>query len=284
MRGPARPTQISPRAFIVYVLLAVVFVVWQHAAAAHGARSLPERIVLRVVGPVASLCSSAVAGAGDVCLSLAAAGRLASENKQLRTELAQLRAQVIELAECRRENERLRHLLRMPMPPNLEFIGLAEVIGRSPGLLNRRLKLRAAAGVELARDDIILDGGYLAGRVLDAAGSIAEAVLIVDQQHAVAVIDQRSRDQGMLYAQPASKGGTSLLRLEKITGRKDVVVGDLLLTSGLGQVYPKGIPVGRVISVLTSPAGKETIAAVVKPLADVDRLELVTVARPRVQP
>jgi rod shape-determining protein MreC len=262
----------------VLIVLAVVLTVWQHAAWSRKARAWPERVIIRVLTPGVSVLSAVVAGVGDIAFSLAAAGRLGRENRCLRDEAARLRADKTRLAEYVLENRQLRFLLKAPTPAALETVGVGEVIACSPGLLNRRVKIRVADGVELAKDDILLSGGCLVGRVLEAVGSAAEAVLIVDSQHAVAVVDQRSRDQGMLYSQPSS-GGPNLLRLDKIIGRSDIMVGDLMLTSGVGQVYPKGIPVGRVIEIMASPSNPRVVSAVVKPLADLQHLEFVTVAR-----
>lgn len=279
MRGPSSPTTVSARQAVLLCLLAIALTIWQHAAWGRGARAWPERLVVRLLSPALITASAIAAGLGDLAISIAASGRLGRENKWLREEAARLRADNIRLAELAAENAHLRQLLNTPMPANLEFVAVAEVVARSPGLFTRRIRIRAASGVELAKDDIILSGGCLVGRILDVTGPIAEAVLIVDQQHAVAAIDQRSRDQGMLYAQPPSPAGLNLLRMEKIVGAFDVAVGDLILTSGLGQVYPKGIPIGRVSRVVANPASTRVVTALVKPFVDIERLEFVTVAR-----
>lgn len=278
MRHEASASEGLGRAAVVLIILALSLTVWQHIAWGRGGRAWPEKLVLRVLTPAVALASSVVAGVHDVAFSLAAAGRLGRDNQCLRDEAARLRADNARLSEQVAENKELRKALNAPMPAELERVAVAEVIARSPGLIKRRAKIRVAQGVELAKDDILLSGGHLVGRLLEASGSVGEAVLIVDSQHAVAALDQRSRDQGMLYAEPPS-GGPDLLRLDKVVGRCDIAVGDLLLTSGLGQVYPKGIPIGRVIQITTSPASSRVLSATVKSPVDLQRLSFVTVGR-----
>lgn len=268
----------------VLVALSLVLTVWQHVAWGRGTRALPERVVMRLLTPVVSVLSTVVAGVGDVAFSLASAGKLGRENRALREEAARLRADNLRLVEQIAENRQLRETLNCPQPPTVQRVGVAEVIARSPGLLSRRAKIRLADGVELAKNDILISGGALVGCVLEAMGSVGEAVLIVDSQHAVAAIDRRSRDEGMLYAHPPSSGGPDLLRLDKIVGRADIALGDVMLTSGLGQVYPKGIPIGSVIQVIASPTSSRVVTALVKPLVDFQRLEFVTVARVKQTP
>ncbi|MCD6350797.1 MAG: rod shape-determining protein MreC, partial [Armatimonadetes bacterium] len=266
------------RVATVLILLAVVLTAWQHAAWSKGERCWPERVLLRLLMPAVGFVSGVEAGVSDIAFSLAAAGKLGRENRWLREENARLRADKIRLAELATENRQLRKALKAPLPAKLEPVGLAEVISRSPGPMRRRVKIRVAGGVELAKNDILLSGGALVGRVLEATGSTGDAELIVDREHAVAAVDQRSRDQGMLYAQPAP-GGPDLLRMDKLVGRCDLAVGDLVLTSGLGQVYPRGVPIGRIIAISAGPASSRVVSATVKPLADLDRLEFVLVGR-----
>jgi rod shape-determining protein MreC len=267
------------RLVAVLALLAALLTIWQHAAWAHGKRAWFERAGVRLLTPGVVLTSRVVAGVSDIGYSLMQAGRLRRENMALRDECSRLNADRVRLAEHFAENRQLRQLVGAPLPPNTHKVAVAQVVGRSPGLMRRRITVKVAAGIELAKDDLLLYGGCLAGRITDAEKSMGEAVLVVDPDHAVAVIDQRSRDEGMLYVETPTEGRGDLLRLDKVVGRCDVAPGDLILTSGLGQVYPKGIPVGSVVAVTSNPAGGQVISALVKPFVDFDRLEFVTIAR-----
>lgn len=263
----------------VLVLLALLLTIVQHSAWKRSQRSVAERAVQRVLGPGVVLLSRAGTAVGDLGFSLASAARLRRENRILREECQQLSADRARLMELVAENTQLRSELNCPLPPKLSRVAVVHVIGRTPGLLRRRVTVRAASGVFLAKDDVLLQGGCLAGRVLEANGPQAEAVLLMDAEHAVAGIDQRSRDQGMLYAEPPASGRRDLLRMDKLVGRCDMAPGDVIVTSGVGQVYPKGLPVGRVVAVTHSPGAGGVVSALVQPFVDLDRAEFFTVAR-----
>jgi rod shape-determining protein MreC len=67
--------------------------------------------------------------------------------------------------------------------------------------------------------------------------------------------------------------------MDKLVGRCDMAPGDIIVTSGVGQVYPKGLPVGRVVAVTYSPGAGGVVSALVQPFADLDRAEFFTVVR-----
>ena len=268
------------RLVAVLALLAAVLTIWQHAAWARGKRAWPERVAIRLLNPGVVTISRGVAAVSDTGFSFMQAGRLRRENMELRDECARLNSDRVREAEHFAENRQLRALVGAPPPTNTHKVAVAQIVGRSPGALNRRVTVKVEGGTELAKDDLLLYGGCLAGRITDADKSVGQAVLIVDAEHAVAAIDQRSRDEGMLYAE----GGGDMLRLDKVVGKCDVQAGDMILSSGIGQVYPKGIPVGTVVAVTSNPAGGQVVSALVKPLVDFDRLEFVTIARVQVGP
>ena len=259
-------------------LAAAVLTAWQHVAWSHDRRAMPERVVITLLTPLQVFVSAAFTAAGDLAWSLADSARLRQENRELREEVARLQADRLRLMEYFIENKKLRRELRAPLPPVFDRVAVARVVGRSPGLLRRRITVKAASGVQLAKDDVILSGGCLAGRIIEAHGSIGRAVLIIDHEHALAALDQRSRDQGMLYAEPVVSG-PDILRMDKLVGRCDLRPGDVIITSGLGQIYPRGLPVGKIQQVVKPSGAGRAVRALVKPFVDFDHLEFVTVVR-----
>jgi rod shape-determining protein MreC len=91
--------------------------------------------------------------------------------------------------------------------------------------------------------------------------------LIIDQNSAVDCITQRSRDKGIV------KGISSkACKLEYVLKTSDVVVGDMVVTSGLDRVFPKGIPVGRVVEV-ENILGELFKDITIRPMVDFSKLE-----------
>ena len=117
---------------------------------------------------------------------------------------------------------------------------------------------------------VITDEGVV-GLVTGTSPNAAKAMLVLDRQSRVDAVIQRSRARGMV-----SGNGAGELGFEFVVLGADVRAGDVVITSGLGGVYPKGLKLGEVIDV-TDPFGSLTQAARLKPSVDFGRLEQVFV-------
>ena len=111
------------------------------------------------------------------------------------------------------------------------------------------------------------------GRVTKTYGWTSRIQLITDPSSAVSSVTERTREPGILVGD--SGGGCRLLYVGK---HADVVPGDLIITSGLDGIFPKGVPAGEVVKVSRSSAGY-FMDIDVKPTADIARLEEVLVLR-----
>lgn len=113
----------------------------------------------------------------------------------------------------------------------------------------------------------------LVGQVIEVAPHTSRVLLINDVDSRVSVLIQRTRQPGMLV-------GTALggCWIQWLAPDADVATGDLIITSGLGPVYPKGLVVGTVEAIETDPAGLSKQAQV-KPAVALDRLEEVVILR-----
>jgi len=121
--------------------------------------------------------------------------------------------------------------------------------------------------------------GGLVGRVVEAHGDRGEVVLLLDAEHAVACIVQPSRDEGMVYPAPEAQRGEQMLELSKLSRGSEIRVGQTVLSSGLGEVYPPKIPIGKIERVERSPVGGGAVVAYVRPFVDFNHLDYVIVMR-----
>jgi rod shape-determining protein MreC len=113
----------------------------------------------------------------------------------------------------------------------------------------------------------VVNADGVVGRLVSVSPNYSKVLLIIDQNSAVDCIIQRSRDEGIV------KGLTAkLCVLEYMLKTSDVVVGDKVVTSGLGRVYPKGLPVGKVLEVVNIP-GELFKDIKVVPMVDFSKLE-----------
>jgi rod shape-determining protein MreC len=113
---------------------------------------------------------------------------------------------------------------------------------------------------------VITDNGVV-GLVTATSENASKTMLILDRQSAVDGIVQRSRARGVVRGQ-----GRGELQFEFVVRGGDVRVGDVVITSGLGGVYPKGLRLGEVLEVSES-GGQLMQLATLKPAVDFGRLE-----------
>ena len=208
---------------------------------------------------------------------LRAAGSVVSNLGVSRTEVAtlrrqnsELRSRNAELEEARQENERLRALVKFVQTRNLESLG-ARVIGRAPNSWEGVITIDrgTADGVE-AGMPVIGDAGLL-GQTIEVTPNSAKVRLITDQRSGVAALVQASRIEGI------ARGSIDRqLTLDFVSSESTVRAGDVVLTSGIGGVYPKGLVIGEVTSVKAQP---NTLAPTItlRPSARLDDMEEVLV-------
>lgn len=191
------------------------------------------------------------------------------ENRQLKGTLQQIKLRDAALLEARRENERLRELLGFKEGFPGEILG-ARIVGRTPAYLSNIMLIDRGArdGVEI--DMPVVTGEGIIGRVILVSPNNSQVQLISNADASVGVVVERTRSPGVLRGT-----GDPLLNLLYIGNSDPVEAGDLILTSGLDGIFPKGLPVGQVVE---SKQGKLVFREIqVKPIADLVRIEEVLI-------
>lgn len=166
-----------------------------------------------------------------------------SEVALLRKQNTDLRTRNAELEEARQENERLRSLVGFVETRDLESVG-ARVIGRAPNSWEGVITIDRGSndGVK-AGMPVIGDAGLL-GQTVEVTANSAKVRLITDQRSGVAAIVQSSRVEGI------ARGSIDReLTLDFVSSEATIRAGDVVITSGIGGVYPKGLVIGEVTSV-----------------------------------
>lgn len=169
---------------------------------------------------------------------------LSRENAELRRAVGQLTQEIVRLRETERENERLRALLHyVQQHPGQEHL-LASVIGWEPDNLTEAILIDKGRTHRVQEGMVIVAEAGLVGKVTQAYERAAKVRSVTDPGSAVSALIQRSRVQGVIRGHPSGR-----LNMAFVGRGEDVVVGDLVLTSGLGGGFPKGILIGQVKAV-----------------------------------
>jgi rod shape-determining protein MreC len=199
--------------------------------------------------------------------------RAQQENRELETQLVAARAEIQQLSEQAAEAQRLRRLLefkqRLPFPT----VG-AEVIAASPGDASKSIYIDKGSDDGLAADLAVITPAGIVGKTIAVFPRTAQILLITDSSSGAAATLEKSRVQGIVKG-----AAVNACQLNYVMNEAPVEVGEHVLTSGLDQIYPKGLPIGTVAEVREGNIYK-TIK--VKPSAELDRLESVLVVlKPR---
>ena len=213
-----------------------------------------------VINAVSRPIEAARETAGDVRDYLA----LKAENESLRLQNETLIEWQRVARELQAENANLKGLLNFQPTPRASFIA-ATVVADTSSSFVRSLIVLAGSRAGVARGQAAVTGAGLAGRVLEVGERSARILLLTDINARIPVVAERSRDQAMLAGR-----NSDLPELLYLPRDSDVKVGDRIVTSGQGGVFPAGLAVGEVVSVTNGRAE-------VRPYVDFSRLETLRI-------
>src|SRR5689334_3910979 len=189
---------------------------------------------------------------------------LQKEVDQLRNELRDQRLMTLRQAALESENATLRGLTTA-LPEVIEKRLIGEVINVEVSTLRQRLLVNRGGNSGVHKAQPVITGEGVLGQVFRIGPFSSEIILITDSEHALPVQVLRSGVRSIALG----TGRSTSLELPYVPQNYDVKVGDLLVTSGLGRVFPYGLPVARVTKVERDPAQPlSTIHAV--PLAGIE--------------
>lgn len=162
---------------------------------------------------------------------------------ELEAENAELTARVAELAEYQATSERLEKLLNLQSTYNLQSTA-ARIIGQSSDAWSDTVTIDKGSLDGISVNMPVTNSTGVIGQVIEVAPNASTVRLLTDEGSGVSAMIQDTRAQGMVQGQP---DGT--LRMDYVSVDADVKEGDIIITSGIGGVYPKGLPIGTVASV-----------------------------------
>lgn len=234
---------------------------------------LTKHVLLTSVSPflrAAAISKAAAVGLWNEYIDLR---RVRRDNQLFQDEIRQLRAQVGALREAALENSRMSELLELKRRLDAEAVA-ARVIGKDSTSWFRTILIDRGGRGGIQRHMVVVTTEGLVGRVVDVTALSSRVQLVTDPESSVGVLIQRSRVTGVAGG---SQGGT--VQIKYLPLMADVVVGDRVFTSGMGGIFPKGIPLGRVIKSSRPTNGALFQETEVQPLTDFSRLEEVMVLK-----
>ena len=161
----------------------------------------------------------------------------------------QLEATVSQMSELQKENDRLLGLLGVTeTTPEVDYIA-ASVTAKEAGgwFVTFTVNKGEADGVK--KDDPVLNDSGLIGRVMSVTDHTATVIAIIDSRSAVAGMVERTRDNGVCHGSLYVNENDNLLLMNYLPAGSEINTGDRVITSGLDDIYPKGLFIGTVRSI-----------------------------------
>ncbi len=259
---------------VVLVVLGVALGVARDRAVRRGKPFVVQATVRSILAP-SQMAFSTIAAAGQRAVRiLRPRSALLKENASLRNEVARLELENMRLRKASAENARLRQALRLQDSLTLKMVA-AQIISRKESNWFDTATINRGSRAGIARGDaVITHRGLLVGQILEVDPFTSQIVSITDSSSAIGAMVQRSRSSGILQGQ----GGDYLI-LSLFSKDADVTESDIVISSGVGQVIPKGFEIGRVVMV-ERKAIEGTTSVQVRPGMSFDEVEQVFVVKP----
>jgi rod shape-determining protein MreC len=228
-----------------------------------------EVVTFGIFSEVQRTVSGGFSGVRNVWSNYVGLRHVKTENDELKRQLAAAQIAVQEQRALADRARGLQKLLELHDRVELATTG-AEIIGAAASPDFRTLTIDKGTRDGLRPDMAVIAPPGVVGRIVVPSARSAKIQLLIDRNAAAGVIIERTRAQGVVVG-----SGDDRLQMQYVSEASDVAVGDLVVTSGIDTIYPKGLAVGTVESVeRNGPAFKKIV---VKPAVDFTRLEEVLI-------
>ena len=230
----------------------------------------PGRIAISIVAPFQKMIVGTTRFFRDIWDHYFFLISVVEENEILHRELRQAKALNHQNQETLLANHRLRQLLALQKEIPRPMIA-AQVVGKDPSPWFQTILVDKGVSDGVEKGQPVINPEGIVGLVIDATGHIAKVMLITDPNSSVDAIIHKNRSRGIV------KGGTSgYCVLNFVLRKHDLTQGQIVISSGMDGIFPKGLPIGAVASIVKQEAGIFQDVTV-RPYVDFERLEEVLI-------
>jgi len=268
----------NPLVLIAIVLMQVIVLAMQLPARTAGFDShdghnvtMLRRWTVSLVIPVAGVAHSTSLHVSNVWHDYIDLRHVREDNARLRQDVARLREEQAAFAEDAAQGRRLQQLLAFKQQYISSTVA-AQVIGTSGSDRSRMLYLDKGLADGLKPEQPVITPDGVVGKLRDVFPHNAQVLLINDVTSGAGVILEGSRIRGILRGTPDGQ-----VQINNLTADSRIRPGDTVVTSGGDMVYPRGLPVGQVVSIKSDPQHQPYTAITIKTAANLSRLEEVLV-------
>jgi rod shape-determining protein MreC len=274
------------RLLIIYLSISLLLLIFRTGRIVETGRAL----FLYLLAPNPRIVSKLLSETGRIRESVSQLVSAREQNKILKEKLTSLLQEKEKLRETISESKRLKRILNYQEEVPYELVS-ARVVGWTPSLFSSALLIDKGINQGFEKDTPVVawqegvadfslrlevgkpqeNGMAVVGRISESGPDMSKVLLITDANSELAAMVQRSREKGVI----AGTGERTLL-LKYLSPTADLEIGDLIITSGMGRIFPAGLVIGSVEEVLRGVGGLEKQARVV-PRVNINQLEDVQI-------
>ncbi len=257
---------------IVVIILLLMTIGWTSGEREQD--TVIENAVISVTSPIQTLFSSIGGRVQAAYNFIAELQHLSAENRRLRQKVEEYEQAALVAEELKQENQRLREMLEFQ---EREAFALepAQVIGRSPDTWNQTIVINRGKNQGVKQNMPVINTEGLVGHITSVSSSTSKVLLIINPDSAVSGMVQESREMGMVEGEGIE---SSKLQMINIPKDAEISLGQNIISSGVGPVFPKGLLVGHVEEIKEEMSGF-TNRAIIEPAVKFSTLEEVFVVK-----
>ncbi len=236
----------SKIATFVFLLVVSVLIIFLNG---FGYLNGVKNSVLYIAVPTQGIFQTSLVGVSDFFQTIESISKFKEENAILRNENLKLTYEISELKETKRENEILKQ--QLDFSDNLCLNGscfqwkMGRIIGRDPSNYGKYIIINLGAKNRVKENQaVIISGGILIGKVIEVFDNSSKVMLITSPDSSINSIAQTTRANGIAKGKYATG-----VKLEMIDQSEELILGDLIITSGLESKIPKGLIIGKVSNI-----------------------------------
>jgi rod shape-determining protein MreC len=263
--------------FIALLVAALALLTGQVRGQERRAVGTVGRSLLTLMAPVQTSMARVADAVARAWALYTEIGRLRVENARLREEVERLSQEAARLRETAAAAQRLEALLAFRAQTPYRVVA-ARVVGRDPARWFATIVVDRGSRDGVAHNAPVVSGQGAVGRVIETTPFTARVLLLTDPRSAVGVVLQESRQVAVVEGT-----GEQVLYLKYLSRARPVRVGERVITSGQGGVFPKGLLVGQVEAVRDIPGGAFREGRV-RAAVDLSRVEEVLILLPEPAP
>lgn len=235
--------------FFIIIFLTIVIIVLFSNVKQKAPSVFLAKFVLEAASPVQNILNTSVKSVSDAWRRYLLLVGIEEENRNLKKKINDMQSQLILFQEGYLEAQRLKDILALKDDNNFRAV-TARIIGRAQVALSQIILINKGTTHGLSTGMPVMAPPGLVGRVIDVSWHSAKVLPLIDENSNIDAIVQRTRIQGIIRG-----AGSRGCVLKYISKTQDVQEGDIIVCSGIGGVFPKGMMIGRISHVNRQEAG-----------------------------